>query len=177
MKKIYIVLMIVAMVAYSGSVLADQAYGGFGLNPIPAQQDYVADGVINFNLAYEPSYESLEGWRFSYVMTSFKQSDVDSNTTKSQIFSAEQLYILNINPDLSLIGAFGPGLFVTYVNTDKSRNGTSIGLSVEGSIRYVVSSFLFLEGAYHYKNCAVIIDEGTMDAGYQGFFMNVGFIF
>ncbi len=177
MKKFIIALMITATFVFSSAVLGDQVYGGFGLNPASGQRDYIADGVVNFNLAYESTYENLEGWRFSYVMNNFKHSDDDENTLKSQIFSIEQLYIATINPNLLLIGAFGPGLFITYVKTDDERNGMSIGLSVEGSIRYIVSDILFLEGAYHYKNCAVEIDKGLWDAGYQGFFINVGFIF
>jgi len=174
MKKLIIVLSLASIFAFSGTVLADQVYGGFGLNPVSGQQSYVADGIMNVNVAYEPADERMAGWRFSYMMINFEQSDANSNTIKSQIFSAEQLFTAVINPNLSLIGAFGPGLFLTSVNTDKNRNGIAIGLSAVGSVRYLISDKLFIEGAYHYSNCAVEIGDGSVDAGYQGLFINLG---
>jgi len=177
MKKILVGLFLSFAFFAPNALVADQFFGGVGLNPASGQPNYVADGFMNINLAYESARKSLAGWRFSYTMTNFKHRNSDTLKIKSQILAAEQLFVAKIKPGLSLIGAFGPGLFITSVESGSSRSGTGIGLSATGSIRFALTRSVFLGAAYHYKNCAVKIDNGTVDGGYQGLYLNVGAFF
>ncbi len=177
MKKNMIIILLAVMLSIPGSLMADQFYGGIGLNPVSGEPDYIADGIMNINLAYETKKYGLAGWRFSYTMTNFKHSDEDSYKIKSHIIAAESMFVKKMKSGLSLIGAFGPALYSTKHEAGDSNSGMGIGLSATGSIRVAVTKSLFLALAYHYKNCAVPIDDYTLDGGYQGFFINIGLFF
>lgn len=160
------------------TLAADQFYGGLGLAPSSGQPKFEADGIMNINLGYETEDFGLAGWRFSYTMTNFKHSDNSDVTIKSHIIGAESLFVNKIKSGLTLIGAFGPGLFQsTYDDGNDSETAMDIGLSATGSLRFALSSEMFLSLALHYKNCAVSNDDLSVDGGYQGFFINFGAFF
>lgn len=178
MKRIVIRLFAVLLIGCSPVIaLADQFYGGLALVPTSGQPDYVADGILNVTAAYETEKYNLAGWRFSYTMTNFKHEDQDSWEIDSHILAAESLFVAKMKEGLTLIGAMGPGLFQTTAKVNNStETAMDIGFSATGSIRFALSSSMFLSGAYHYKNCAVS-DDGVVDGGYQGFFFNIGAFF
>lgn len=158
--------------------IADQFYGGLGLMPASGQPNFVSDGIMNINLAYETEKYGLAGWRFSYFMTNFKHQDDSSAKIKSNIFTAERMFVAKIQQGLTLIGTMGAGLFSTSAEVGGSTaSSMDFGLSAAGSLRFALSSKVFLEGAYHFKNCAVSDDDGVVDGGFQGFFINVGMFF
>ncbi len=170
------ILFIIVSCLLSSSVLADQFYGGLGINPESGQPDYIADGFMNINLAYERSFGAKKApWRFTFTMTNFKNKDRDTNKIQSMIIGAEAMFVKTMKPGMVLIGAFGPGYFSsTSEASGRSSSGSTFGLLATGSFRYYLTKTVFLSGAYHYKNCAVPLDKNTGDGGYQGLFINVG---
>ena len=78
-NKTLAILAALVFLALPASLSAEQFYGGLGLNPNSGQPDFVADGITNFNLAFET--KTL--WRFSLTNTSFKHKDDDEQAVRS----------------------------------------------------------------------------------------------
>lgn len=172
-NNIVAVLIGLFLLIMPGSLWAEQFYAGLGLNPNSGQPDFVADGITNFNLAFE----TKNLWRFSLTNTSFKHKDDSKTKIKAMIFSAEQMWVYKINKGMTLIGAFGPGLFNGSGEGNADGSGTAVGLVATGSIRYAITSKVFASGALHYKNAAITNDKFVVDGGYTGLFVNVGYFF
>ncbi|MBU3918113.1 hypothetical protein KKA14_21495 [bacterium] len=173
MKKRILALFTYVLLITPFALSADQFYGGVGVYPTSGQPNYIVDGITNINVAFEA--ESL--WRFSLTNTSFKHKDEDANKLKSLIFGVERMWVYKVNTGMTVIGAFGPGLFNSTAEGSADDSGTAVGLMATGSFRYAITDKLFVDGAVHYKNVAVKIDEYSVNGGYIGLFVNVGFFF
>ncbi|MCP4757225.1 MAG: hypothetical protein GY866_40700, partial [Proteobacteria bacterium] len=145
-KFLFLLIVVFSLIPFSAS--ADQFYGGLGLYPSSGQPDFVADGILNINLAYET--ESL--WRLSFTNTSFKHKDEDSVKLKSMIIGAERMWVNKIRPGFTLVGGFGPGVFsTTGEGQGSSGSGMAFGLVATGSLRYALDDKMFIGAALHYK--------------------------
>jgi len=164
----WILLLFISML-FSLSANADQFYGGFGLNSTPGQPN-MEENRLPISLAYET--KTL--WRFSFTDTSYKYTGAGGDI-KSQILCAERIWVYKIRPGFSLIGAFGPGYYMT--KQDGLGSGSSIGIAATGSVRYALSEQVFFDAAMHYKNAAVSINSYSVNGGYQGIFLNAGYFF
>ncbi len=85
--------------------------------------------------------------------------------------------VIPVNTGMTVIGAFGPGLYNTTMEGAVDDSGTAVGLMATGSFRYAITDSLFVGGALHYKNAAVEIEEFTVNGGFLALFINVGFFF
>ena len=180
MKNNLVILIFALIFCFlSNTVVADQFFGGLLLNPVSGQPNFEADGILNGGIGYETERFGLTNWRFSYTMTNFRLNDDSSVKIKSNILAAETLFVAKIRSGLSLIGAIGPALFQTAVESGDSFTSIDIGLSATGSLRFALSNSLFLSAAFHYKNCAVSGSgsDQVVDGGYQGLMLEVGTFF
>lgn len=163
------ILLFLISALFSLSAYADQFYGGFGLNSTPGQPN-MEENRIPISLAYET--KTL--WRFSLTDTVYQYTS-SSKALKSQILCAERIWVYKIRPGFSLIGAFGPGYYMTKL--DGAGSGSSIGIAATGSVRYAMSEQVFFDAAMHFKNSAVPINDISVNGGYQGLFLNIGYFF
>jgi len=165
----YKILLFLIAALFSFSVYADQFYGGLGFGTTPGQPNTEED---RFTLSV--AYETKDLWRYSFTDAAFQYIG-GGGEIKSQILGAERLWVYKIKSGFSLIGAFGPGYYMTEIAN--SGSGSAIGIVATGSLRFAMSAEIFLEASMHYKNAGVSIGNGSVNGGYQGLFFNVGYFF
>jgi len=86
------------------------------------------------------------------------------------------MWVHKIDEGFSLIGAFGPGYY-SVKTEEPSGSGTAFGVLATGTLRFALSDKFFLEGALHYRNVAVKIDDESVNGGYQGLIIGGGYFF
>lgn len=178
-KQIGIALMVFALLMIPLVSMGDQVYVGAGVAPVAGQPDFQVDGINQGTAAYETEKLGKAGWRFSYTVTNFKHIDTDTTKLRSHILAAETMFVSKLRSGLGLIGAIGPAIFRTTSEVEDIDDETSfdVGLSATGSLRFAFGDSMFFSVALHYKNCAVSSDDGVVDGGYSGIFVNWGLFF
>ncbi len=170
-KKIIFTLIFSIFCSLSFNLFADQIVVNVGLSTVSGQPDYETD---RFPLMI--AFETKTLWRFSFTDTVFKHKDTSSSKIKAQVLGAESMWVYEISNEFSIIGAFGPGYYsVQTENQDGS--GSTFGMMATGTFRFDFSESLFVEGAFHYRNVAVKIDDETVNGGYQGMMIGAGYTF
>ncbi len=173
-KRYSIVIALLVLCFAPMTAMADQFFVDLGLSVTPGQPEY-ENNRFPIILGYENAKET-NLWRFSYANVDFKHKTQTSYLIQSQIISAERFWVYKIKEGFSLIGAFGPGLFMT--TADPVGSGNAFGLVATGTMRFSLTGKFFLEGALHYKNCAVAVSNSlVVDGGYQGLVIGGGYFF
>lgn len=171
MKKIVVAIMFLSLCVIPFNLMADQLSFGLGLSTQSGQPDFQTD---RFPIMI--AFETITLWRFSYTDTAFKHDDDSATKINAKILGAEYMWIYEIEDGFSLIGAFGPGYY--SVNTkNPNGSGSAFGVMATGTLRYALSDTLFLDGALHYRNVAVRIDDESVNGGYQGIVIGGGYFF
>jgi len=170
-KKLIVAVIFSSLCVLPINLMADQFSFGLGLSTQSGQPNFESD---RFPILV--AFETITLWRFSFTDTVFKHNDESSTRIKAQIIGAERMWVHEIDEGFTLIGAFGPAYY--SVNTENpSGSGTAIGVMATGTLRFAFSDKLFFDGALHYRNVAVKIDNGSVNGGYQGFVIGGGYFF
>jgi len=170
-KKLVVTVVLSSLCFLPFNLMADQFSFGVGLSTRSGQPNFETD---RFPILV--AFETITLWRFSFTDTAFQHEDEASTKIKAQILGAERMWVYEIDDGFSLIGAFGPGYY--SVATEKpGGSGIAFGVMATGTLRFALSDNLFLDGALHYRNVAVKIDDESVNGGYQGLVIGGGYFF
>ncbi len=170
-KKRFIVAALLMFAITPFTIFADQFNFGVGL--------VTESGEPHYDIGRFPiylGYESEELWRFSFTNTSFEHENNLANDLEANTLSVERIWVYKIKEGFSLTGGFGPGYFVAKHNNSEGF-GSAFGIVASGTLRFTINDKFFLDGTLHYKNAAVKINDGNVNAGYTGLMVGIGFFF
>ncbi len=163
------------LVGLETHALANDAYVGIGLGLNPGQPKFKQSDDLPFQFAFELAPQD---WRFSLAQATFDSNDKPTVHLNTQVIGAEKLFIYKFDNRFSINGALGVGYYQVALSGAGSGTGSAFGLMATGGGRFNITPQLFADLQYQYRNAAVTINSTTVvDAGWNGFAVNLGYTF
>ena len=164
-----------AWIGWAMPALANEMYLGVGVGLTPGQPKYKQSDDLPIQLAFELSPQD---WRFSFMQATFDSNEKPTVHINSQVFGAEKLFIYKFDNRFSLNGGLGVGYYQVNISGAGTGNGSAFGLMATGGARYQINPQFFADLQFQYRNAAVAINStSVVDAGWNGFGLNIGYTF